>query len=180
MIIGLCIGGVVLVGIIALVIVISVKKGKKNKNKLDDVLSKLKQEKEEIATQEKIEEEKKKEEDAFSNITLSDDIEESNDDFDNFFNNPSFPDPDIDEFAFKKEPKVESFNEMDDLFGEFDKPRRKKVKKKLSRDEDFEKFMDEHSFSRRVFDKTLLTEIRGMSPKLKAIMLSKAFDKFDD
>lgn len=180
MIIGLIIGGVVLVGIIVLIVFLSIRKGKKNKNKLDDVLNKLHQEKDAIATQEKIEEEKKKEEDAFANITLSDDVEEANDDFDGFFNNPNMPDVELDDLGLKKEPKIESFNEMDDLFGDFNKPKRKKTSKKLSRDDEFEKFMDEHAYSRRVFDKSLLKEINELSPRMKAIMLTKAFDKFDD
>ena len=182
MIIGICIGGGVLLLILTLIIIISIRNGKKNSSKLDEALSKLNNEKNEINTKEKAEEVKKKEEEAFANITLSDDVEENNNEFENFFNNPSFPDPDLDELLpnANKTPRVEDFKEMDDFFNDVDKPKRKKVNKKLSRDEEFEKFMDEHAFSRRVFDKNLLEQIKSLPPKLKAIMLSNVFNKFDD
>ena len=50
----------------------------------------------------------------------------------------------------------------------------------FDRDEEFEKFLDEHGYSRKIFDKTLLEKIREMPPELKAIVLGNIFDRFND
>ena len=62
------------VGIIVLWAILARKKGKKNAKKLDDNITKFKSENEALDKQAKIDADKKKEEDAFANITLTDDI----------------------------------------------------------------------------------------------------------
>ncbi len=49
-----------------------------------------------------------------------------------------------------------------------------------NRDDDFEKFLDEHSFTRRVLDKSLLSQIQKLPPEIKAVIMSNVFDKFND
>lgn len=48
------------------------------------------------------------------------------------------------------------------------------------RDEEFEQFLDDHAFSRKVFDKTLLEQIQDLPPDVKAIIFGNIFDKYDD
>ena len=47
------------------------------------------------------------------------------------------------------------------------------------KERDFEKFMDEHAFSRKVFDKTLLDKIKKLPPEIKSIIMGNVFDKFN-
>ena len=46
--------------------------------------------------------------------------------------------------------------------------------------DDFEEFMDEHSYSRLFADKTLYEQIKDLSPELKAIIFSGLFKRIDD
>ena len=50
----------------------------------------------------------------------------------------------------------------------------------VDRDRDFETFLNEHAYSRKIFDKTLLEKIREMPPEMKAIVLGNLFDRFND
>ena len=50
----------------------------------------------------------------------------------------------------------------------------------VDRDLEFEQFLDEHGYSRKIFDKPLLEKIREMPPEIKAIVLGNIFDKFND
>ncbi len=52
--------------------------------------------------------------------------------------------------------------------------------KNLNRDEDFDKFMDEFSYSRVPKNKSILEQIDKLPPKTKAIVLNNIFNKFDD
>ena len=90
---------------------------------------------------------------------------------------PTADDIDLDDFDMSQFGK-KSNGFDDDLFKSFEsKPN--KENKKLSRDEEFEEFMNQHSFSRRVLDKNILDEIKNLSPKMKAIVLGNVFNKFD-
>ena len=46
--------------------------------------------------------------------------------------------------------------------------------------DDFEDFMDKHSYSRLFADKTLYEQIKDLSPELKAIIFSGLFKRIDD
>ncbi len=50
----------------------------------------------------------------------------------------------------------------------------------IDRDREFQTFLDEHAYSRKIFDKTLLEKIREMPPEMKAIVLGNLFDRFND
>ena len=54
------------------------------------------------------------------------------------------------------------------------------ISPEIDRDREFERFLDEHGYSRKIFDKTLLEKIREMPPELKAIVLGNIFDRFND
>ena len=48
------------------------------------------------------------------------------------------------------------------------------------RDQDFENFLNEYSYTRAVGDKDLMKQLKNLSPKVKALLLGKIFNKFDD
>lgn len=83
-------------------------------------------------------------------------------------------------------PVVEDYvSESDKLppYENYDQKRRFENKNKIqkvNRDKDFEDFLNEHAFSRKVFNKSLLDKIRELPPEVKAIVLGNVFDKFDD
>ena len=52
-------------------------------------------------------------------------------------------------------------------------------RERTKRDNEFESFMNEHAFSRKVLDKNLVDKIKRLPPELKAIILNSVFDKFD-
>lgn len=86
----------------------------------------------------------------------------------------------------KIKPVVEDYvSESDKLppYENYDQKRRFENKNKIqkvNRDKDFEDFLNEHAFSRKVFNKSLLDKIRELPPEVKAIVLGNVFDKFDD
>lgn len=47
-------------------------------------------------------------------------------------------------------------------------------------DDDFDKFMNEHSYSRRIFNKPLLDKIRSLPPDVRMMFLSNILDRHDD
>jgi len=164
----------VLAGIIVLIVVTSRKKGQKNAKKLEENISKFKSENEAFDKKAKADADKKKEEDAFANITLTDDVENE---FEDVFLQTPHPkhEEKSDEIDFgKRKPR---FDLQDDFFT--NKAKTGKNSKK-NRDEEFEAFLNEHSYSRRVLDNELLAEIKNLSPKTKAIILGNLFNKFED
>lgn len=168
----IALSGIAFVGIITLLVLLSRKKNKKKKLKLDENIKKLKSEQEQFDVKQKAEEDKRKEEKAFENITLTDDVEEE---FKDLFDQPnSLPEINEENFDFEVEP-----NQNREEIEEFLKELEKQPKQKHSKD-DFEEFLNEHSFSRRVFDNDLLAQIRNLPPKIKAIILGNVFNKFDD
>ena len=95
-----------------------------------------------------------------------------NEDFQNLYN----------ETNFEKNMEYNKANENifdDNLNNDFFK-RKKNIEKKIDRDEDFDKFMDEFSYSRAPKNKSLLEQIEKLPPKTKAIILNNIFNKFDD
>jgi len=47
-------------------------------------------------------------------------------------------------------------------------------------EDDFEKFMNEHSFSRKVFNKPLLERIKKLPPDIRMLILGNVLDRIDD
>lgn len=157
------IGVGVFVLLIGFIIIIRINNRKRFK-KLQENLKKFRQENENLSQEDKIS--LPKEEDF--DMSSSSDIDFSNKDFG------------LDE----EQGKLEDFQSVDtspfsDLneFSEvqFD------MKPTLSKsDDDFEKFMNEHSYSRKVFNKPLLEKIKKLPPDVRMLLLSNVFDRYDD
>lgn len=47
-------------------------------------------------------------------------------------------------------------------------------------DDDFEEFLNEHSYSRRILNNDLIKNLKDLPPDIKAIILSNVFNKYDD
>ena len=170
----LIIGGViiVLIGIIVFMTLISKKNKKKNEAKLDEKIKKFKEEQESLTKKQQTEEAKKKEEEAFANITLTDDVE---DEFADVFEKPFKEEKSAVQQPVKFDPTERSPEFNNDFFQS-----KLKTKKSNSRNDDFEDFLNEHSYTRRVLDEDLLKQIKSLPPKLKAIVLGNIFNKFED
>ena len=156
------------------IIFISRKNNKKTVKKLDESISKLKKEQEDWSQKEVEFEKDKKEKDAFSHIQLSDDIEEE----------LGMKEDDIEPAPSTSEvPKDFSVNNFGGDSRRVNSPfygaRPFPQAKKKSREDDFEEFMNEHSYSRKIFDSTILNSIKDLPPKLKAIIIGNIFDKYD-
>ena len=168
------IGAVALVLIIVLAVFLSSKKKKKRSKKLDESISKLQNEKAQIDQKQQADEAQRKEDEAFKNITLTEDVE---DEFKDLFTPPPMEAPEEEDFDlpdFEKVPfKSSGFD--DDFFKKIDQ----QPEKPKTRDEEFEEFMNQHSFSRRVLDNEILGQIRKLPPKVKAIILGNIFNKFE-
>ena len=74
------------------------------------------------------------------------------------------------EFKYQTQPSKQNFF----------KPKEIKLDAKQNRENDFEKFMNEHSYSRKILDKKMIDKIKRLPPELKAMILTSVFDKFDD
>lgn len=71
---------------------------------------------------------------------------------------------------------------LDDLFKSFDnfgKNQEKTIKKRKKKD-DFESFLDKHSYTRRIIDKNILKKIQELPPEIKAIVISNIFTRPQD
>lgn len=47
-------------------------------------------------------------------------------------------------------------------------------------DDDFEDFLNEHSFTRKVLDKDMVAKLNSMPPEVRAMILGNMFNKFED
>ena len=56
---------------------------------------------------------------------------------------------------------------------------REEQEMRKNRDQEFEDFLDEHAFSRKVFDKNLLNKIKKLPPEIKSVIMGNIFDKFN-
>lgn len=48
------------------------------------------------------------------------------------------------------------------------------------RRDDFEEFLDEHAYSRRILNKDILSKLKDLPPDVKAVLLSGLFNRTDD
>lgn len=86
---------------------------------------------------------------------------------------------------FDDQLKESNFNEVPNFFDQ--RRRRGPIRPEMSMpkieqedEDDFDKFMNEHSISRKVLDKRMIANLKDMPPEIKAIILSNVFNKFDD
>ena len=47
-------------------------------------------------------------------------------------------------------------------------------------DDDFEQFLNEHSYSRKILSGDLISKLQDLRPEIKAVILSNVFNKYDD
>lgn len=78
----------------------------------------------------------------------------------------------------KREVKIRNLWDDDD-----DLPRRPSRRAATSRGEeedDFEDFLNEHSYTRKVLDKDMINKLNSLPPEVRALLLSNIFNKFDN
>ena len=154
------IGGGVLLVIIAL-IVFSIISGKRKAKKLDENLKKIKQETETFDNDKRI-------------ILVEDYVDEKKEESSQEMQEKMFAEGAIEEEyvpEFVKEDNTkESF--LNKNFG--------MANHNKESDYDFEKFMNEHSYSRKVFNKPLLDKIKSLPPDVRMILLGNILDKHND
>ena len=157
------IGVGVFVLLIGFIIIIRINNRKRFK-KLQENLKKFRQENENLSQEDKIS--LPKEEDF--DMSSSSDIDFSNKDFGLDEEQGKFED-----FQSVDTSPFSDLNEFSEV--QFD------MKPTLSKsDDDFEKFMNEHSYSRKVFNKPLLEKIKKLPPDVRMLLLSNVFDRYDD
>lgn len=84
----------------------------------------------------------------------------------------NFDDNEEEERLFKSKEFGESYNPFEE--------EKKTVVPKKHKQDDFDDFMNDYSYSRAAVNKNLLKEIKNLSPKVKALVLGNIFNKFDD
>ena len=148
----LIIGGSILVFIIGIIVLTRLSSRKKAK-KLDLNLKKLNSEKESLKDDEKISFQPYEEE-----MPVKEEIE-----------NP-------------EEKSEENLNDLSFLEGNEEDSYLPKnfYNKETQQIDDFDKFMEEHSYSRKIFNKPLLEKIKKLPPEVRMLLLSNVFDRIDD
>lgn len=159
----------VLLLLIITVVVVNLREKRKN-NKLDENIKKLKDESEKLEKS--------------GTLTLTDELGQTNVEpvvleeeqkgnelpeksFDKLVNSEDDDDEDLEEF----------FKTFDENFEK--KSKRPKFKGNVE-DDDFEKFLDSHSYTRRILDKSLLKKIQQLPPDVKALVISSIFTRPQD
>ena len=54
------------------------------------------------------------------------------------------------------------------------------LERRKNSDDDFEDFLNEHSFTRKVLDKDMVAKLNSMPPEVRAMILGNMFNKFED
>ena len=151
-----------------LMIVLIRRSNKKRFNKLQENINKYKQENQEF--------------DKNNKITLSKEAEEPKEQVQEENAQP------------KEEPVIEEY--IDDRFLR-NQPQREHMNRRTmparnpnlqmqnnrnfsQKQDDFEQFLDEHAYSRRILNKDILSKIKDLPPEVKAVILSNVFNKYDD
>ena len=169
----LIIAAVVLIGIIAAVISFVTISNKAKSKKLQENIEKYKKENannglgENLDLSKNVLGENVTEEEIFSNKQQ----QVSNDDF---FNE----DKDLKQ---SREPQMQTLNDDEDYprMPDFNSKNNEEQAKR-NRDQEFEDFLDEHAFSRKVFDKNMLEQIQDLSPEQKLMLMENIFGRLDD
>lgn len=161
-------------------IVIAKLIGKKRAKKLQENIKKLNQEKESL--NQEVQVVLAKDEPEVPQIQES----ENNEQKDNApLIEDYIPDPVQEEVSPVSEEDNIFMGEEDDIQKKLDAlinemPKQKQESNTIKLDDDFESFMNEHSYSRKVFNKPLLEKIKKMPPDVRMLLLSNLFDRFDD
>lgn len=162
----ICIIGAGVLLFFILMIVLIRRSNKKRFNKLQENINKYKQENQEF--------------DKNNKITLSKEAEEPKEQAQEENAQP------------KEEPVIEEY--IDDRFLR-NQPQRERINRRTMparnpnlqmqnnrnfKQDDFERFLDEHAYSRRILNKDILSKIKDLPPEVKAVILSNVFNKYDD
>lgn len=170
----LLIAGGVLLFIILLAIILHIR-GKRKVKKLDENIKNLQKERQSL------------EEGGTLTLAVDEEVKESpseepkEEEFDLFEGEEKTP---------QEEPapqikENEAFDEdsFDDFLRELEEERREKKPRPLHRkkeNDDFEDFLDKHSYTRRVIDKNLLKKLQSLPPDVKALVISSIFTRPKD
>ncbi len=175
----------IICGCILLLLIVAIifirRSNKKRFNKLQENLKKYKAEKESLENDNK--------------ITLSKDEEEI--DTGEVKQNPIANEesenktlkPIIEDFDFKpqntKKTNQNNTNSIqsDNDFNQLDFLNQIRINKNSNRQQkkdDFEEFLDEHAYSRRIINKDIMSKIKNLPPEIKALILSNVFNKYDE
>lgn len=96
--------------------------------------------------------------------------------------------PIIEEYSFEDESTqevmenddLEDNNVKEDTFSMIEDKEDLKARARKKADDDFNEFMKEHSFSRKILDEDLIEKFRGMPQELQDALLTSVFQKFED
>lgn len=169
------IGGVL--AIILLCVIIAYLRGKHNSKKLDENIKKLNAEKKQFDAGGKLTISSNKDKNIPEEAIIEDiGLEEDKEVDEKAEQNVKPEAKDID-LADENESNMLSLDE--DFLREL-KSRPKRIRKNLQDLDDFEHFLDEHSFTRRVLDKNILRKIQKLPPEIKAIVISNIFTRPQD
>lgn len=169
LIILICAG--ILVLFIGFVVIVRLNNGKRSK-KLQDSLKKVNQEKQDLEQNDKIH--LPKENTTFTSADLENNgvfkSEKSASVEDYVTDMPAQEEINF-ENSQEFKPEINTvYNPMGNTFPEY----------KSKNEDDFEAFMNEHSYSRKVFNKPLIEKIKKLPPDVRMLLLSNVFDRFDD
>lgn len=177
-------GGIV--AFIILCIVIATIHGKKKEHALDENIKKLKAEKESlkdsgsltIASDEAPAQTETPEGATIESINIEDNESAKSNEVKNEEDNMQTAHLNHDDmFNIADDKALEDF--LKDLDDDFDYKPKKTTKKKKNTDE-FEKFLDKHSYTRRILDKDILKKLQELPPEIKAIVISNIFTRPQD
>lgn len=192
--IGIICGGVLILLIIAIIFIR--KANKKRFKKLQENLKKYKQEKEELEHDDKITLSKDPTEpDPFK--TLEEKPEEKADKKENKAESANKNGPIIEDYVTSSQTKSQARRDQtirttmtkqprnveNKSLADFFASERTKINQSSAKSEqkdDFEEFLDEHAYSRRILNKDILSKIKDLPPEIKAVILSNVFNKYDD
>lgn len=57
---------------------------------------------------------------------------------------------------------------------------KEKQKHRRNRDKEFDDFLNQHAYSRKILDKNMLDKLKKLPPEIKTTLLNSMFDKFDN
>ena len=158
------IGGCVLGLILVLIIAGRISSGRRSK-KLQDNIKKLNSEKEKIENEVK--------------VTLPSESEEILENYQTV-GQPIVEDyiPEVEGESLDVQPEP-AFDPFDLNSFQMNEPQTQPIQT-MTKDDDFEKFMNEHSYSRKVFNTSLVEKIKKLPKDVRILLLSNVFDRFDD
>ena len=149
--------------------IIAYSREKKKEKKLDENIKKLKEEKEAINQ-------------SVGKLSLAEDEKVEIEPLK--LENPSNPVEQDNKKHLEETPTVDDDKELEEFFKQFEddfeaRPIRRKRKSK-SEDYEFEKFLDKHSYTRKILDKDILKKIQNLPPDVKAVVISNIFTRPQD